>query len=61
MIYVNVRITLQSSRINDLTGTNQVSDYLFVNIRVPGSRKELCVAVYYRHNTHDKQTLRNFT
>ena len=28
---------------------------------MPGSRKELWVAVYYRHNKHDKQTLSNFT
>ena len=58
---VYVRNTLQGNMINDLTGTNQVSDYLYVNVTVPGSKKELCVAVYYRHNKHDKETLCNFT
>ena len=52
---VYVRNTLQCNMINDLTGTNQVSDYLYVNVTVPGSRKELCVTVYYRHNKHDKK------
>ena len=56
---VYVRNTLKCNMINDLTGTNQVSDY--VNVTVPGSRKELCVAVYYRHNKHDKETLCHFT
>ena len=58
---VYVRNTLQGIMINDLTGTNQVSDYLYVNVTVSGSKKELCAAVYYRHNKHDKETLCNFT
>ena len=56
---VYVRNTLQCNMITELSGTNHVSDYLYVN--VPGSRKKLCVAVYYRHNKHDKETVCNFT
>ena len=58
MVYV--RNTLQSTMISDLSGTNQISDYLYMSISVPGSRKRLCIAVCYRHNKHDKQTLCNF-
>ena len=58
---VYVRNTLQCNMITELSGTNHVSDYLYVNVNVPGSRKKLCVAVYYRHNKHDKETVCNFT
>ena len=47
--------------ITELSSTNHVSDYLYVNVNVPGSRKKLCVAFYYRHNKHNKETVCNFT
>ena len=58
---VYVRNTLQCNVITELSGTNHVSDHLYVNVNVPGSRKKLCVTVYYRHNKHDKETVCNFT
>ena len=58
---VYVRNTLQCNMITELSGTTHVSDYLYVNVNVPGSKKKLCVVVYYRHNKHDKETVCNFT
>ena len=41
MVYV--RNTLQCNMIIELSGTNHVFDYLYVNVNVPGSRKKtLC-------------------
>ena len=53
---IYVRSTLQSCKISDLSGTNDISDFLFINVNIPGSKKQLSVAVYYRHNKHGKKT-----
>ena len=39
-----------------------MSDHLFINIEIPGSKKKLCVAAYYyRHNKRGKDTINEFT
>ena len=58
---VYVRNTLQSSIISNLTESDHMSDHLFINIEIPGSKKKLCVAAYYRHNKRGKDTINEFT
>ena len=57
---VYVRDTYNANKVLSLCGSNSISDYLYVNISIPGSIKPLCVGVYYRHNKHDKNTLHKF-
>ena len=57
---IYVRDTYNTNMMLSLSGSNSISDYLYVNISIPGSVKPLCVGVYYRHNKHDKNTLHKF-
>ena len=57
---VYVRDTYNTNEVLSLCGSNSISDYLYVNISIPGSVKLLCIGVYYRHNKHDKNTLHKF-
>ena len=57
---IYVRDTYNSNMMLRLSGTNSISDYLYVNISIPGSVKLFCVGVYYRHNKHDKNSLHKF-
>ena len=58
MIYV--RDSLQSRIINDITGTNNLSDHIFVNISIPTSSKTLTIGTYYRHNERKKDNIVQF-
>ena len=57
---IYVRDTYNTNMVSSLSGSNSFSDYLYVNISITGSVKPLCVGAYYRHNKHDKNTLRKF-
>ena len=57
---IYVRDTYNTNMVSSLSGSNSFSDYLYVNISIPGSVKPLCVGAYYRHNKHDKNTLHKF-
>ena len=57
---IYVRDTYTTNMVSSLSGSNSFSDYLYVNISITGSVKPLCVGAYYRHNKHDKNTLRKF-
>ena len=57
---IYVRDTYNTNMVSSLSGSNSFSDYLYVNISITGSVKPLCVDAYYRHNKHDKNTLRKF-
>ena len=37
-----------------------MSDHLSINIEIPGSKKKLCVAAYYRHKKRGKDTINEF-
>ena len=57
---IYVRNPIKSNILSNLTGSNSIADYLYVSLDLPGSRKQVVICLYYRHNKRGKEVIGNF-